>query len=211
MVKRRPRPATTTSPSTHSTTADAERAAVILDAAIQLARETGWSYLRLHQLAQRLGMPLDELRVSYRDQDALADAWFRRAELAMLRPMPGGFADLPVAERVATALDRWFQAVGQERRITLDMIGTKLYPSHPHHWVPLVFNLSRLIQWLREAARLDAAGRRRQVEEIGLTALFLAALVAWRGDASVDRALTRRIIRGGAARLFRARDEARVR
>ncbi len=120
----------------------------------------------------------------------------------MLGPYTDGFADLSAAERVARAMERWFAAAGAERRTTLDMIRIKLYPSHPHHWVPLVFNLSRLIQWLREAARLDAGGRRRQIEEIGLTTLFLAALFVWRGDASEDEVQTRGVIRRGAARLF---------
>ena len=56
------------------------------------------------------------------------------------------------------------------------MIRTKLYASHPHHWVPMVFSLSRLIHWMREAAILDAGGRRRQAEEIGLTLVFLRTL-----------------------------------
>jgi AcrR family transcriptional regulator len=175
----------------------------VLDAALALAREVGWESLRLRQVAARLDMPLAALRRVYRDQDALADAWFGRLEAAMLGPYPDGFADLPEAERAAQAMERWFALAGTERRITLDMLRAKLYPSHLHHWVPLVFNLSRLIQWLREAARLDAGGRRRQVEEIGLTSLFLAALFVWRGEAGADAARTRRIIRAGTARLFR--------
>lgn len=175
----------------------------ILDAALALAREVGWESLRLCQVAARLDMPLAALRRAYRDQDALADAWFRRLEAAMLGSYPDSFADLPAAERAAQAMERWFAAAGTERRTTLDMLKAKLYASHPHHWMPLVFNLSRLIQWMREAARLDAAGRRRQIEEIGLTTLFLAALFVWRGDASADVARTRRVIRAGTARLFR--------
>ena len=175
----------------------------MLEAAMALSRESGWEALRLRQVAARLGVPLAVFRRTYRDQDALADAWFRRVEVAMLGPYPDGFADLPPAERATQAMERWFVVASTERRTTLDMLKTKLYPSHLHHWVPLVFNLSRLIQWLREAARLDAGGRQRQIEEIGLTALFLAALFVWRGDASVDAARTRHVIRSGAARLFR--------
>lgn len=183
--------------------ADQPSADAILDAALSLAREIGWADLRLRQVAARCDMPLSALRQAYRDQDALADAWFRRLEAAMLGPYPHGFPDLPAAERAAQAMERWFAAAGAERRVTLDMLRAKLYPSHPHHWVPLAFNLSRLIQWMREAARLDAAGRQRQIEEIGLTALFLTALFVWRGEASADATRTRRVIRRGAARLFR--------
>jgi len=194
------RPAGGAGATSRSPMPDGER---VLEAAIELAREIGWANLRLRQVAARLDMTLADLHGLYRDQDALADAWFRRAERAMLAPAGDGYADLPPAERVTRALERWFAAVDRERQISLDMIGTKLYLSHPHHWLPMVFHLSRLIQWLREVARLDAGGRRRQIEEIGLTALFLRALWVWHWERSGTRAATRRCIESSAAGLFR--------
>src|SRR3712207_6862540 len=56
----------------------------------------------------------------------------------------------------------------------------------------MVFNLSRIIQWLREAAQLSAVygTRQAQREEIGLTALFVGALLIWTRD-ETDRKSTR--------------------
>ena len=51
----------------------------ILDVALELAEDTGWDALRLRRVAERLDLPLAEVLVHYRDLDALADAWFRRA------------------------------------------------------------------------------------------------------------------------------------
>jgi hypothetical protein len=59
----------------------------------------------------------------------------------------------------------------------------------------MIFSLSRLIQWLREVALLEAGGRRRQVEEVGLTLLFLATLRVWLADSSEDQEDTRRFLR----------------
>ena len=81
------------------------------------------------------------------------------------------------------------------------MLAAKLHPPHPHHWMPLIFDLSRTVQWLREAALLDATGRRRQIEEIGLTALFLATLRYWLRDESPSQEMTRAFL---ARRLARA-------
>jgi hypothetical protein len=67
----------------------------------------------------------------------------------------------------------------------------------------MVFNLSRLINWLRDAALLDASGRRRQMEEIGLTMLFLGALAVWQRDASEGRAETSAWLRRRLARADR--------
>ncbi|MFQ6016865.1 MAG: hypothetical protein ACE5KF_01605 [Kiloniellaceae bacterium] len=173
----------------------ADPEARIVDAAIALAEEVGWDAVRLRQVAKRLKMPLAEVLAHYRDLDAVADAWFGRAWAAMLAPPPRGFAALPARERIHLVMTRWFDALAAHRRVTGQMLSAKLYPSHPHHWVPLVFNLSRTILWLREAALLDATGRRRQIEEVGLTVLFLATLTDWLGDGSEGQERTRDMLR----------------
>jgi hypothetical protein len=65
----------------------------------------------------------------------------------------------------------------------------------------MVFDLSRTVQWLRDASGLDARGRRRQLEEIGLTALFVATLRTWLKDGSPNQEKTREWL---ARRLARA-------
>ncbi len=167
----------------------------IVDETLLEAAEVGWDQVRLRRVAERLGLPLAELRLHYRDLDAVADAWFARPLEAMLAPGEAGFADLPARERVYLVMMRWFEAQHAERELVGQMLGTKLYLSHPHHWVPMIFNLSRLIQWVREAARLDAPGLRRQAEEVGLTLLFLATLRVWLRDDSEDIETTRRFLR----------------
>ncbi len=58
----------------------------------------------------------------------------------------------------------------------------------------MIFILSRTVQWLRDAAGLDAGGRRRQVEEVGLSALFLATLAVWIRDDSSGQERTREFL-----------------
>ena len=183
----------------------------IVDTAIAMADETGWSGVRLRRVADELGVPLSEVRRHFRDLDAVADAWFERANQAMLAPTERYFADLPARQRLYALLLRWFDALAAHRRVSGEMIAAKLYLPHPHHWVPLIFNLSRTIQWLRDAAGLDAAGRRRQIEEIGLSALFLATLAVWTRDDTPDQERTRAFLDralaradGAMARLFRS-------
>lgn len=167
----------------------------VLEHALDTADDRGWEAVRLRQLADELGVTLAEVQDCYRDLDAVADAWFQRAWTAMLAPPPEGFAELPAKERLFLLMMRWFDALAPYRRVTGEMLAAKLYPSHPHHWVPTIFNLSRTIQWLRDAASLDAGGRRRQAEEIGLTALFLATLAGWLRDSSPDQERTRETLR----------------
>lgn len=182
---------------------DAGLAARILDATLSLAEEDGWDAVRLRQVAGRLGVPLAAVLDHYRDLDAVADAWFGRAWAAMLAPPPGGFAALPARERLHQTILRWFDALAGHRRVTGQILRAKLYPSHPHHWAPMIFNLSRTVHWLREAAMLDATGRQRQMEEVGLTALFLATLADWLRDETPGQARTRDALRRRLARAER--------
>ncbi len=176
----------------------------IVDVALDLAEESGWDAVRLRHVAARLSVPLTDVLAQYRDFDAVANAWFRRAWVAMLAPAPEGFAARPARERLHLMMMHWFDALAPHREVTGQILAAKLYPSHPHHWVPLVFNLSRSIHWLREAALLDAVGRRRQVEEVGLTTLFLMTLAVWLRDETPGQARTRDVLRHRLADADRA-------
>ncbi|MGQ0675599.1 MAG: hypothetical protein ACT4N4_05865 [Rhodospirillales bacterium] len=172
----------------------------VADAALAMAAKTGWYGLKMRDLARALGVGLDALARRYPDPDAIADAVFARARDAMLKAPPPGFARLKPRRRVERAMLRWFEALAPHRRVAAEMLGAKLHPSHAHHWAPLPFHLSRLIWWLREAARLEAEGPRRQAEEIALSAMFLAVLAVWalgggEGEARA-RALLARLLDG---------------
>ena len=167
----------------------------ILAAALNRAEAEGWQNIRLHDIADDLGTTLTIVREHFHDQDAIANAWFSKSLDAMLAPTEKGFRDLPPKERLFLIVMRWLDAMAAHKGVTVQMIQTKLYPGHPHHWGPLVFNLSRLVHWIREAALLDARGRQRQVEEIGLTTLVLTTLGVWGTDQSEDQDRTKRFIR----------------
>jgi len=61
----------------------------------------------------------------------------------------------------------------------------------------MVFNLSRTIHWLREAAQLPAEydTPQAQREEVGLTAIFLGAVLIWSSDNSVGQERAKRFLR----------------
>lgn len=57
----------------------------IVDTALMLAEENGWESVRLHQVAETLHIPLDEIRLHFREKEEIIDAWFDHADEAMLR------------------------------------------------------------------------------------------------------------------------------
>ncbi len=183
------------------------RADRIVDSALDLAEEVGWHDVRLRLVAERLGIPGAEVRKHFRDLDAVADAWIARADAAMLGRPAAGFAELPAKERLFQVITRWLDALAGHREVTGQIFSAKLYPVHVHHNVALVMWVSRTVQWIRDAAMLDAGGRRKQIEEIGLTALFVATLRRWVRDDSPGQVRTREVL----ARRLDAADRAMAR
>ncbi len=166
----------------------------IVDAAVLMAEAESWESVRLRRVAELLGISLLDVHAHYRDLDAVADGWFARANAAMIAPRGRGFAAMPPRERLRDLMQSWFDALASHRRASAQMLAAKLYLSQPHPWGPWIFTLSRTAQWRRDAAGLDAGGRRRQVEEVGLSALFVATLAVWANDGSPGQERTRNFL-----------------
>lgn len=175
----------------------------IVDAALHRAEVTSWEAVRLHDVAAALGVTLDDVRVHFREKEDIVDAWFDRADQAMLRAAAeSGFAARPTIERLEQALMAWFAALTPRRRVTRQMIANKLEPGHVHYQFNGLLRVSRTVQWLREAAGRDTVLPWRAFEEAALTGLYLATFLYWMYDDSADAASTRAFLR---ARLKEAR------
>ncbi len=166
----------------------------ILETALILAEGQGWQNVRLSQVADRLKVSLSEVRTHYRNLDAVANVWFGRALDTMLAPPKKGFSKRPPPERLRITLERWLDFLAEYRDVTVQMVAGKMYPAHVQHWVPLVFNLSHFVHWWLDAAAVDSRGRQRRIEEIGLTALFLATFACWGRDNSPAQERTKRFL-----------------
>jgi AcrR family transcriptional regulator len=165
----------------------------IVDTALALAAERGWEAVRLHDVAARLSADLNAVRAHFREKEEIVDAWFDRADAAMLAAAPEA-ARLPPAKRLATLMMRWLDALHPQRRVTREMIVNKLEPGHVHYQWAGLLRVSRTVQWWREAAGRTAALPWRAVEESALTAIYLATFAHWMWDDSHASADTRRFL-----------------
>ncbi len=173
-------------------TMDADAAGRILEAALLLAERRGWDAVHLHDVAQSMGIGLAEIHRHYRQKDDLAEAWFDRADRALIHA--GDAADwqsLQVRERLSRAILVWLQALAPHRRATAEMLRYKLQPDHLHLQVQGLMRVSRTVQWIRETARLPAVGLRRELEEVVLTGIFLGTVACWLRDDSPQASRTR--------------------
>lgn len=179
-----------------SSTTDSSYVDQVVDEAVRQAEEKGWEAVRLTEVARALELPISLVLTRFRDLDAVANAWFQRGLRAMLADKPDTFEDWPERIRIEHCLLAWFDAFAAHRRVTVQMLRTKAHLPHLHTWVPMAFDLSRTVQWLREAAQLEAryGTRRAQVEEVALTSLFLATLAVWSRDSSDGQRRTRQFV-----------------
>jgi AcrR family transcriptional regulator len=157
----------------------------ILTTALDLAGRRSWESVRLHDVAAELQMGLNDVRAHFREKEELADAWFDRADAAMLEEADSpGFPELPPRTRLHRLIMTWLAALAAHRRVTRQMILGKFEPGHVHYQYAGLLRVSRTVQWLREAAHRDAVLPWRAMEETALTAIYLAAFFYWMRDDS---------------------------
>lgn len=167
----------------------------ILDTAMQLANSRSWEKLYLHEIAQKLDIPLHEIYRHYAQKDDLVDAWYDRADRAMLKAVQApGYTELTMPERLHLLIMRWLDSLAEYKTVSRDMLLYKLEPAHIHLQLQGILRISRTVQWLREAALQDTTQLRRIIEEIGLTTLYLQTFLYWMSDNSAGQARTRRFL-----------------
>ena len=167
----------------------------ILDTALRLAEEGQWESLRLHDVAEAAGLSLNQIRRYFREKEDMVDAWFDRADEAMLAEteQPDFLAQRP-RERLSRLIMAWLNALGRHRRLTREMIVNKLEPGHLHIQIPAVMRISRTVQWMREAAQRKQTFVCRALEETALTGIYLTTFTTWMTDNSRDAVNTRRLL-----------------
>ena len=109
----------------------------IVDTALELAQARSWEAVRLHDIASALGITLDQVRAYYSEKEDLVDAWFDRADKAMLEATASlEFLQLSTRERLQWAIMSWLDALASHQRVTREMILGKLEPGHLHIQIP---------------------------------------------------------------------------
>ena len=167
----------------------------IVDTAVELGEQNSWEAVRLNDVATTLGITLDDVRAHFREKEDIVDAWFERADSAMLKvAQASDFPYLNPRQRLHRLIMAWLGALYPYRKTTRQMIFGKLEPGHIHIQVPGLIRISRTVQWMREAAGRNATYIRRALEETGLTTIYLAAFMHWMNDSSSGSAKTGRFL-----------------
>jgi AcrR family transcriptional regulator len=167
----------------------------IVDAAVTLAASRSWEAVRLHEVAAAAGLTLDDLRLHFREKEDVVDAWFDRADQAMLEEATSpAFLALPTRQRLHRVIMAWLNTLAPQRRVTRQMICGKIEPGHLHIQIPAAMRVSRTVQWMREAAHRDATFLQRALEEVATTSIYLTTFCYWMRDDSPGSTATSRLL-----------------
>jgi len=173
----------------------ADLAKTVLDTALNLAENKSWEALRLHNIATELKITLNQIGEHYPQKDDLVEAWYDRADSAMLAVAnEPGFLDAPMQLRLHTLIMSWLDALAKHKQVSRDMLLYKLEPGHVHLQVLGVLRISRTVQWFREAAHQDSTHFLRILEELGLTSIYLLTFSHWMFDYSDNQKETRKYL-----------------
>lgn len=177
-------------------------AAQILDCALHLADRCGWERLHLHAVAAELDSDLAAIARHYRQKDDLVEAWFDRADQALLaRGTAADLLTLEPAKRLEELLIAWLDSLAAHRAVSGQMLLYKLEPGHLHLQLGGLLRISRTVQWWREAAQRETLHLCRIAEESLLTGVYLRCFIHWLRQPEEDtadfRALLRRQLRCG--------------
>ena len=143
-----------------------------------------------------LEVPLGEIYPHFPQKDDLVEAWFDRADQALLGQVPNATWDaLPPKERIERAVFCWLDALAEHRELTGKMLLYKLEPGHIHLQLGGLLRVSRTVQWFREAAGLKASHLQRITQEVALSSLYLSTFVYWLRDSSEGQHKSREFFR----------------
>ena len=170
---------------------DPDLAEHLLDTALQLGELHGWEPLRLHQIAAAAGVSLATLHQYYQQKDELVDAWFSRADRAMLQQAAWLASDLTPRQRLEHLLLQWLATLAPHRQLTRQMLAYKLELGHVHLQLGGLLRISRTVQWWREAAARPHTDLARILDEISLSGIFVSSFLCFLSDDSAQQQRSR--------------------
>lgn len=162
-----------------------DRCNEILDHALKLAMESSWETFSLSELASQSHHSLVEIKRIFRSKDDMAEAFFNRADEAMLSLSEDSeFSALSKSERLVKCVMTWFNALTPYRAIVKEMMAYKLEPGHFHLQAHGVTRVSRTVQWFLEVSHRNHTGLKRVADEIAVTSAYITAFAYFLYDDS---------------------------
>ncbi len=167
----------------------------LIDSALSLAAERGWSEVSVLAAARAAGLPLERARRRFPCRGAMLCRLVSLADQAALQEELSGASE---RERLFELLMRRIDYLQHRRAGVLAVM--QALPTHPAAAAALAAASLNSMGWMLEAAGISARGLRGRLRKRGLLGVWLWTLRAWQHDesedlsavmAALDQALTR--------------------
>ncbi len=166
----------------------------ILNSALTLAEDSSWEDVQFRDIANDLEISLFEIHQYYSQKDDLVEAWFDRADHAMLNLSLNELSEMELGDRIQKIMFTWLDTLSAHKTVTRDMLWYKLEPLHVHLQVLGLLRISRTVQWIKELAGLNDRFLLRIINEIGLTSIYVCTFLYWLQDSSDKQKSTHRFL-----------------
>lgn len=168
------------------TAANPRDAAVL--AALALAAEKGWGAVTMGDIARRAGMEAADLHDIFEDRFDVLAAYGRMLDRRVLAAVGAPDQSVSERDRLFEILMERFDALNEHRAGALAILDS--FMPDPKQAIVSLPHLCRSMAWMLDAAGIPTGGIKGVVKIMGLTALYLDTLRAWRDDDSEDMART---------------------
>jgi len=160
----------------------------IVHAALALAAEQGWTLTTLRDIAQRAEIPLTTLRGIVDDKTDILALYGKQIDAQVLATLGEVAPAASPRDRLFDILMERFDVLNTHRDGLVSILDSlKCDPKQALIACP---HLARSMNWMLEAAGVEASGIKGALKILGLTAVYLKTLKVWRDDTSPDMAKT---------------------
>ncbi len=169
---------------------------LVLERAIALAEKSSWEAFSLTELAALLECSLSDIKRFYRSKDDMAEAFFNRADDAMLSLSTAvEYRNLTSDDKLFECIMAWFEYLTPYRPLVREMLAYKLEPGHFHLQAHGITRVSRTVQWFLEASDRKNTGIKRIADEIAVTSAYLTSFSFFLFDESKQHTNTRSLLK----------------
>jgi AcrR family transcriptional regulator len=165
----------------------ADRAALIVDAALRLAARDGWQALSLAAIAAEAGISVLQLYAVFRSKTAILDAFHRRIDAAVIAGAGEAEGERP-RDRLFDAIMRRFDALAPYKTAVRAI--ARDAPADPLAALWGVPALLNSMGWMLELSGVSASGWRGRARAKLLLGIYLSVLRVWFADDTADMTKT---------------------
>lgn len=160
----------------------------LVNAALNLAAERGWSLTSLSDIAEEAGVSLGDLRESFEDRSDVLVAYGRMIDQKVLKNIGAPDFSMSERDRLFEILMERFDVVNENREAVLSILQS--FKGDPKQAVISLPHLAKSMAWMLEAASIDTTGYKGALRVAGLKLLYLNVLRTWMDDESEDMSKT---------------------